>query len=432
MHDTTFESLQVRDFRVLWLGFMGSWTGMQFQQVARGYLAYRLTGSAFAIGLVTLAMGLPRIVLSPVGGWLADRFNKRDVVVWTSLSIALLSVATGALYVVGDLTIAMLVLIGFLQGIAFSLLMPARQAYSPQIVGTELLANAVALNNAGMNLTRVAAPAVAGLLIAIPHFGLGGTFFATALCWAWVTASARRVRNLGAPVGARQKMGASVRDGFAYVRRRPELLALMSLGFVPLALGMPYLNLMPAVAQGVLHGGSTLLGVLLSVGGVGSLVGTLIVASLARYEKKAAMQLTFGVAFGLALMGFAFFARRGELIPALPFLFLAGTTGDAYQALNSSLIMMSTDPGRYGRVMGVYMIAQSIRPISVMPMGAIGDAIGVPATLFGAGAIVSAFVAGVAASYPGYRAIGRAQPAGVPHGLNASPTLRGSTGTLGD
>lgn len=413
--DTTFESLAIRDFRVLWTGFIGSWTGMQFQQVARGFLAYRLTGSAFAIGLVTLAMGLPRIVLSPVGGFLADRFNKRDVIVWASSSMAVLSALTGALYAAGMLSIVVLVVLGLLQGVAFALLMPARQAYTPQIVGTShLLSNAVALSNAGMNMTRVAGPAIAGLLIATPHFGLTGTFFAVTGCWIWVTVSAGRVHNCGAPVGARQTMGKSIRDGFAYVRQSPALLALMSLGFVPLALGMPYINLMPAVADGSLHGGSALLGFLLSIGGVGSLVGTLLVASMARFEKKATMQLALGVGFGLALVGFAYFVRQGELGAAIPFLFIAGTTGDAYQALNSTMIMMNTDPARYGRVMGVYMIAQSIRPISVMPIGAIGDAIGVPITLLGAGAIVAVFVAGVAAAYPGYRDIGRGHVAHEP------------------
>lgn len=408
MGDTTFESLKIRDFRVLWLGFLGSWAGMQFQQVARGFLAYELTGSALAIGVVTLAMGLPRIILSPVGGWLADRYDKRKVLVWSSLSMALLSVGTGVLYVMGGLTITALVVLGLLQGVAFSLLMPARQAYAPQIVGRDhLLANAVALNNAGMNLTRVAGPAVAGLLIALPGFGLGGTFFVVALCWVWVTYSAARVHNPGAPVGVRQRMTASVKDGFSYVRHSRGLLALMSLGFVPLALGMPYINLMPAIADGTLHGGSALLGALLSIGGIGSLVGTLLVATLAHYEKKATMQLVLGVAFGVALAGFALFVGHHELILAIPFLFLVGMTGDAYQALNSSLIMMSTEAGHYGRVMGVYMIAQSIRPISVMPIGAIGDEVGVPATLLVAGTIVALFVAGVAALYPGYRSIGR-------------------------
>lgn len=404
----TFESLKIRDFRVLWFGFMGSWTGMQFQQVARGYLAYRLTGSAFAIGIVTLATGLPRIILSPIGGYLADRFKKRDVIIAASVPMTVLSLATGVLYVDHLLTITWLVILGFFQGICFGFLMPARQSYAPQVVGTgHLLPNAVALNNAGMNMTRVAGPAVAGLLIATPHFGLGGTFFAIAVCWVWVTLSALRVENHGLPSGPRKRMGESVKEGFSYVRRMPGLLVLMSLGFVPLALGMPYLNLMPAVADGPLHGGSTLLGVLLSIGGVGSLVGTLLVASFARYPKKATLQLVLGVSFGLSLVGFSLFVQLNELALAIPFLFLAGMAGDAYQALNSSLIMMSTEPGQYGRVMGVYMVAQSIRPISVMPVSLVADEIGTPLTLLVAGAIVAMFVAGVAALYPAYRQIGR-------------------------
>lgn len=387
---------------------------MQFQQVARGYLAYRLTGSAFSIGIVTLAMGLPRIILSPIGGYLADRFNKRDVIVWTTLPMAVLSVCTALLYLNNLLTIAWLVVLGVLQGIAFAFLMPARQAYIPQVVGTgHLLPNAVALNNAGMNMTRVAGPAVAGLLIAVPHFGLTGTFFVVAACWLWVTWSAVLVENHGMPSGPRQRIGRSVKDGFSYVRKSPGLLVLMSLGFVPLGLGMPYINLMPAVADGPLRGGSALLGILLSIGGVGSLVGTLLVASLARYPKKATMQLVLGVSFGLSLVGFAFFVKEDNIVAAIPFLFLAGMTGDAYQALNSSLIMMSTGPGKYGRVMGVYMMAQSIRPISVMPISLVADAIGTPTALFGAGAIVAIFVASVAFLYPGYRQIGRTSPAGI-------------------
>lgn len=405
--ETTLESLGIRDFRVLWMGFMGSWTGMQFQQVARGYLAYELTGSAFAIGVVTLAMGLPRIVLSPVGGWAADRYPKQTVVVAGSIWMSLLSVATALLYIAGQLTIEWLVVIGLLQGTAFAFQMPARQAWTPQVVGTgHLLANAVALNNAGMNLTRVAGPALAGVLISLPHFGLGGTFFVVAACWSWVTWAAMQVHDRGMPSDRPRKLAASVTEGFSYVRNSPALLALMSLGFVPLAVGMPYINLMPAVADGPLHGGATLLGILLSIGGVGSLFGTLLVASLSRYPKRATMQLVLGVAFGVALVGFGFFVDRGQLVAAIPFLFVAGLAGDAYMALNSSLIMMSTQPGYYGRVMGTYMVAQSVRPISVMPIGALGDLVGVPVVILGAGVVVAAFVALVARLYPDYRKIG--------------------------
>lgn len=403
----TFESLKVKDFRVLWLGFMGMWTSLQFQQVARGYLAYRLTGSAFAIGLVTLAIGLPRIVLSPVGGWLADRCEKRAVLSWTSLLLAACGMATAALQLVGALDVPWLIALGLVQGSAFGLAMPARQAYVPVVVGrSHLLSNAISLNTAGMNLTRMVGPALAGLLIAAPFVGLAGVFFLTGVCYLWVWWSVYRVENPGAPVAAPQRMGTSIKAGFSYVRSSPALLALMSLGFVPLALGMPYINLMPAVADGPLRGGAALLGLMLSIGGVGSLCGTLMVASLARFPHKAALQLGLGVGFGVSLLGFAFFVRQGQLVLAIPFLFATGLCGDAYMALNSSLIMMSTDASMYGRVMGVYMTTQSIRPVSVLPISSLADAVGTPTTLLGAGGLVALFVASVATFYPGYRRIG--------------------------
>ncbi len=403
----TFESLVVRDFRILWFGFMGSWMAMQFQQVARGYLAYRLTGNALSLGLVTLAMGLPRIVLSPVGGALADRFAKRTVLLWTQAALGLFALCAAVMVATGAMTLQWLMVFGLLQGTAFSINMPARQAYLPQVVGKgPALANAIALNNAGMNFSRVVGPAIAGVLIATRFVGVAGVYFVFAACYLWVWWSIYRVENRGESMMARRSMGRSLGDGFAYVARRPALIALMSLGFVPLAIGMPYINLMPAVALGDLHIGATGLGLLLTMSGIGALTGTLLMAYFAAYPRKGALQIALGILFGVALFGFAFFVRRGEILFALPFLFASGMCGDAYMALNSTLIMLATDEAVYGRVMGVYMVAQSIRPITVLPISALADAISTPVTLMGAGATVSAFVTGVLVLFPGYRRIG--------------------------
>lgn len=403
----TFEALGIRDFRVLWIGFIGTWAALQFQQVARGYLAYRLTGSALALGEVTLAMGLPRIVLSPVGGWLADRYPKRSVLLWSQVALTASGVATAALDVMHLLDVNWLIVIGLVQGAAFSFNLPARQAFVPQVVGTGgLLANAIALNNAGMTLCRIVAPAIAGVLIATPSVGVAGIFFIVSACYVWVWVMVYRVENCGEPLAAPQSMTRSIAGGFSYVRRSPALLALLTLGFVPLAVGMPYINLMPAVADGNLHGGATLLGLLLSAGGVGSLFGTLLVAYLGRHERKAVLQLWLGIGFGISLAGFAILVREGNLVGAMLALFVVGATGDAYMALNSSLIMMSTDAAMYGRVMGVYMTTQSIRPVSVLPISALADSVGTPETLLGSGIFVTAFVACTTLLYRGYRHIG--------------------------
>ena len=393
---------------------MGSWVGMQMQQVARGYLAYQLSGNALGLGLVTLAMGLPRIVFSPYGGVLADRFPKRTVLLWTQAALSLFALGQALLLATHLMTIEWLIVFGFFQGLAFSFNMPARQAYLPAIVGRgNGLANAVALNSAGMNLTRVAGPAVAGILIAAPFFGVTGVFFLVALCYVWVWWSVFRVENPGRPEGLRRGAGRSIGDGFRYVLRRPALLALMSLGFIPLAIGMPYINLMPVVAIHDLNVGAVGLGVLLSVGGIGSLAGTLMVAYLAQYPHKARLQLAFGVVFGLSLLAFAVAIWKGTILEAVPWLFVVGVSGDAYMALNSSLIMLNTETGVYGRVMGVYMMAQSIRPLSILPISAVADAIGTPLTFVGAGGIVAAFVLGVATFYPGYRRIGETGETGA-------------------
>lgn len=408
----TFESLQEPDFRILWYGFIGSWVAMQMQQVARGYLAYELTGNALALGLVTMAMGLPRIVLSPIGGVLADRFTKRSVLLYTQAALGLIALFQALLLSFHLMTIEWLVVAGFLQGTAFSFNMPARQAYLPAVVGTgDKLANALALNNAGMNLTRVLGPAIAGVLIAVPFVNVPGIFYIIAVCYIWVWWSVYRVKNPGRAEANRRSIGQSLGEGFEYVFKHPQLLALMSLGFVPLAIGMPYISLMPVIALHDLQVGSVGLGLLLSAGGIGSLCGTLGVAYYARYPRKAFLQQILGVVFGITLIGFGFFAWHGMILPALPCLFVAGLSGDAYMALNSTLIMMSTDKSIYGRVMGVYMMAQSIRPMTVLPISAIADAIGTSLTVLGCGSVCAVFVFGVAALYPGYRDIGRAEPA---------------------
>jgi MFS family permease len=403
----TFDSLSEPDFRILWFGFMGSWFAMQMQQVARGYLAYELTGNALSLGLVTLAMGLPRIVLSPVGGVLADRFTKRSVLLYTQAALGLIALFQALLLSFHLMTIDWLIFAGFFQGAAFSFMMPARQAYLPAVVGKgDKLANALALNNAGMNLTRVLGPSFAGVLIAIPFINVPGIFYLIAVCYLWVWWSVYRVNNPGNPEGVRRSMGRSIGDGFAYIFKRPELVALMSLGFVPLAIGMPYISLMPVVALHDLNVGSVGLGLLLSVGGIGSLCGTLAVAYFSNYPRKAFMQQVLGIIFGVVLAAFGFFAWHGMVLAALPCLFITGMAGDAYMALNSTLIMVKTEPGVYGRVMGVYMMAQSIRPITVLPISAIADAIGTSLTLTICGAVCGAFVFAVAALYPGYRQIG--------------------------
>ncbi len=404
----TFHSLENPDYRLLWVGFIGGWMAMQMQQVARGYLAYELTGSAFWLGMVTLAMGLPRIVLSPVGGVLADRYPKRTIMFWSNAFMALTAMALAFLVWRHEITIWWLLILGFMQGIGFSINTPVRQALIPVTVGKEQeMANAIALNNAGVNVTRLVGPSVAGVLIAIPLFGLTGVFFIIGLCYVYVMFTVLRFRVVGNPEGAMgKKMSQDFASGFTYLFRSPALLALMGLGFIPLAIGLPYQNLMPVFALSTLNVGSTGLGVLLTIVGVGGLAGSLAIAHESDRGGKAALQGYLGVAFGLSLVLFTVSAA-GHFMPGVILaLLIVGFCGDSYMALNSTMVMQQTERAMYGRVMGAYMVLQSVRQISVVPIGALADEIGAPLTIGIAGAITAAFVAGVARFYPKYREIG--------------------------
>jgi MFS family permease len=403
----TFRSLNNADYRLLWIGFMGGWFAMQMQQVARGYLAYELTGSAFALGAVTLAMGLPRIVLSPLGGVLADRYPKRTIMLWSNAFMAATAMALALLVWTHLVTIWWLIVLGLLQGIGFSINMPVRQALIPATVHDESdMANAIALNNAGMNLTRLVGPSVAGLLIAVPFVGLTGVFFIIGLCYVYVMLTVLRFRVVGAPEARQANFRQDLWSGFRYLFRNPALLALMGLGFVPLAIGLPYQNLMPVFALRTLNIGSQGLGLLLTVVGVGGLIGSLGVAHESDRGGKAALQGILGVTFGLALVGFTVSAYHHFMPGVIVALLLVGSCGDAYMALNSTMVMQNTERALYGRVMGAYMVLQSVRQISVVPIGALADRIGVCLTVGLAGAVTAAFVFCVARFYPAYRQIG--------------------------
>ncbi len=404
----TFGSLALPNYRMLWLGFIGSWLAMQLQQTARGYLAYTLTNSPLALGLVTLSMGIPRMVLSPLGGVLADRLVKRNVLASTQTANALIAITAALLIQFGWINIAWLIALGFLQGTAFSLNQPVRQAYIPETVGesADKLANAIALNNAGMNMMRIVGPSIAGLLMGLAFFGVKGVFFMVAVCYLWAAWTVSRIEVTGQPAaGKRMAVGKDIFTGFAQVFQNPTLAALMSLGFIPLAIGMPYQNLMPVFAVGILKVGAVGLGTLLTTAGVGGFIGTLLVAYLAAYPKKSTLQLVFGVVFGLSLTGFAFFAHVHVLALVYPLVFVVGLTGGAYMAINSTLVMTNIDRSVYGRVMGVYMLIQSIRPVTVLPVSALAERFGTDVVVGVSGVFVTLFVLGVALLYPAYRQI---------------------------
>lgn len=404
----TFSSLRIVPYRWLWSGMLAYFLAMQMDTYARGYLAYDLTGAATALGLVWVAWGVPMLLLSLVAGVVADRVEKRSLLIVVQAGMGLVALMTAVLVHAGVIDIWQLVVLGVGQGVVWAFAVPARMALLPELVGEEELTNALALNNAAMNGTRIVGPALAGGFIAVPFIGMSGVFYVMVLLYAIVGLAlfpiprTRRPAHQQAPLW--EEMGAGVR----YVASRRNLVVLMLMGFVPVLLGMSYAALLPVFAKDVHDVGSVGFGLMGAFVGVGAIVGSLLIAHFSDYPHQATLQLVLGIAFGLGVFAFA---EAPSYYVALATLAVIGLTFNSYMTLNNSLIFSQVEPGFYGRVMSVYMLSWSLMPLATLPMTGLADAIGAPTTVAASGVVVTVFVAGVAILYPGYRAIGTEAPA---------------------
>jgi MFS family permease len=401
-----YPSLANAEFRLLWLGMLPATMAWQMSVITSGYAALLLSGSATAIGLVSLATGLPMLVLSPVGGVVADRFPRRRVLFASQTVLGLATAALAALALGGRLQVWHLALLGLAQAAAFSFNMPARQAYIAELVGSQLLRNAVALNNAGMNLCRIAGPALAGGLLAVPAIGIGGVFSIMTGLYCTVLATLLRLpdrqsSDASDPSSSSDSGWQQLVEGLRYVRSRPALMTLMGLAFAVLMFGMPFIQLMPVFSEREFEVGAAGLGVLMAANGVGALLGSLSVAALSSFSRPAVLQAILGVSFGLTLVGFAlapFFALAVALVA------LVGFSSMGYIALNNSLVIANSEARLHGRVMSIYLLTFAVMPVAALPMAWLADQVGIRATVAGAGFIVAA-IAGAVSLYRPYREI---------------------------
>lgn len=381
----TFIALGNRQYRILWFGTLFSFLGMQMQVIARGYLAYDLTGKNSALGLVMLGFGVPQLLLSLVGGVLADRMPKRTTLwIWQSF-IAINSAWIAAMIAFDLIEFWMLVVASVAQGIGFSFVGPSRQAFIGDLVGREHIGNAVVLQQMSMNSTRVVGPSLAGAFIGIQYIGLSGVYLMTTLGFVvacvslfWLPPGNPKPRAVArTPV-------ADLRDGFRYVAGRPAILNLILVSFAVVMIGFPYQSFLPSVAKDVYDVGAGGLGLLSSATAVGAVLATIMVAAFADHPRAWYAAPALGVVFGLTLIGLG-----GISTFALGLAVLLGVGGfaAAFQSLNNSLTMTYTDPEFQGRVQSMTMLSWSLFGIASWPLGFIADHIGIQETLALMGAL---------------------------------------------
>ncbi len=381
----TFRALEVRNYRIYAMGSLVSNTGTWMQRVAQDWLVLELTHSGSALGITTGLQFLPFLLLSPFAGLLADRYSKRRLLAFTQASMAISAGLLGILAVTGVAQAWHVYVLALVFGCGTSFDTPARQAFVVEMVGRDQLANAVGLNSASFNLGRIVGPAAAGFVIAALGSGVRATGVAillNAVSYLAVIYSLRRMDpdalNTPAPVA---KAKGAVRDGFRYVRERPDLMFVFIVAFAAGTFGMNFQMTSALMATGVFHKGVSEYGILGTFMAVGSLVGSLLAARRASARRLLLVLST--VAFAVAEIAAGLMPSYWIFALWLPVMGVCAIT--MMNALQTT-VQMSVDSHMRGRVMALYMmILMGGTPFGAPVIGWVGEAFGARWTLIGGG-----------------------------------------------
>ena len=376
----TFSALSERDYAVYFGGNLAFFMAMQMNQLLRGYLAFEITDSATALGLVALAVALPMLFISPFGGVIADRYDKRVLLLSTQGLVALVN-AVLAVLIFADMIEFWHLLVGALfLGITISLAMPARNALVPQLIPQHKLMNAVSLQMGGMNLTRIVGPAIAGVLIA--PIGLGSVWTISVVLYVLGMATIMFLPKHGmASQGASDRFMREMIDGFRYVVSAPTIRLLLLAGLMMPLFGFPVQLVLPVFAgEDVFDVGGTGLGIMMGAAGFGGLTGALIATNFDNMPLKGRIMLAGAI---LQAAFFIAFALAPVFAAAVIFLAVGNIGGMLFMTSNNSVIQTEV-PERYrGRVLSMLMMSFGAMPLGVLPLTVLSDIIGAPASVAG-------------------------------------------------
>ncbi len=371
------QSLRHRNYRLLWIGTLISNSGDWMDQIALNWLVYQLSGSAVQLALLNLFRLAPIFVFTLLGGVIADRTERRRLLFLTQFVAMVLAVVLATLTAFGIVQIWMVFVIAVGRGIVLSFNQPARQSLISDLVPREDLKNAIALNSATLNLTRVLGPTIGGVLIAT--VGVAGAFYLNAGSFVAVLYGLALMRFPERPPRAR---GGSViselAGGLGYVATRPALRTLVVLALVPFVLGMPYMTMLTVFASDVLQVGGGGLGLLTACSGVGAVSGALWVAGQAHRARLGQLMLIGMISFGATIL---VFSLSSWFWLSIVMLLAVGASQQIYMASNNALIQTSVEEEYRGRVLSTLFLNRGMVPLGTVIAGIGTSIFGVQATL---------------------------------------------------
>jgi MFS family permease len=390
----TLRALRHRNFQLFFSGQFISLIGTWMDNIAEAWLVYRLTGSSLKLGAIGFASQIPVFLLAPLGGIVADRYNRQRIVIATQAASMVLALTLATLTLTHRVTIPQIFVLAALLGVVNAFDIPARQAFLVDMVGKEDMMNAIALNSSMFNGARIVGPAVAGLLVA--SIGEGWCFFANGVSYVAVIAGLYMMR-----VNAPSKLAGSgspiehIIEGFRFVKHTAPVKSLLFLLGVASLVAMPYTVLMPVFADRILHGGARGLGILMGATGIGALAGALTLASKNGVSGLGRWVAISAAGFGFFLILFStsrfFWLSTAILVPV-------GFCMMLQMSSSNTLIQAMVPDHLRGRVMSVYsMMFMGMAPFGALFGGAVADHFGAPlaVAIGGTASIAAAIVFGI-------------------------------------
>ena len=391
-----------RNFRIFWIGQAVSLTGSWVQIVAQGWLALDLSNDAFIVGLVSAAGSFPVLVFSLYGGVIADRYDKRKLVMIGQGLLALEAAALWWFVVSGTITIPWLIALATFAGVVSAFEIPARQALLIELVVREDLMDAIALNTSAFNLARILGPSIAAAVIAGAGlawcFGLNALSFAAVLAGLFILRLPPYVR----PVNRPSPM-AGLREGIAYMFATKEIIVIMRMVAVFSIFGVPFLTLMPVFAREALGLGASGYGLMMTVTGVGALSGALFLAAVGGRIQRGRLFALSSIAFPLAILALS--ATWQPPVAAFVLL-LAGLSMILQTALANGILQALVPDDLRGRVMAAYVVVYvGFAPIGSFTGGALARVIGIEWTFAAGGGVMLLFALWTFWKHPELRAL---------------------------
>lgn len=348
----TFKAFESREFRTMWIGACTSSIGTWMQMVAQSWLVYEISGSSRLLGLDAFLGQIPIMLLSLVGGVVADRVERRYILIASQLVQMSCAFTLTALVALGMVQVWHILTLSFVVGLAQAFGGPAYQALIPTLVKSEDLPNAIALNSIQFNLARVIGPVLGGLALA--KLGAAWCFGLNGLSFIAVIITLLIVRSPYKPQAVKESMIESMKQGIRFIRRQESMVALIGLAFLLTALGVPTMTFLPVFVKSVFAKGPETYTLLLSVSGAGSVLGALLVATFGHSRHKGLILLV-----NICLLGIfaALFSQSTTVWLSCVFLFLGSMALISAFALISSLVQLIATDQMRGRVMSVYNVA---------------------------------------------------------------------------